>query len=814
MLYNDCTTKKMMRSKQYAFVLALCAFWIASCNPNTKDDTAHRASESDFILPIPNHGYLTTRPAEKWEESMLTGNGTIGALVFGNPLQETLILSHEQLFMPQYPPFDPPDLGSRLAEMRRLILNGNSEGAAELVTEAGQEVGIDDMIWTNPLVPACQMELVALNNEDVQDYARSVNYETGEAITAWETASGQFRRSTFTSRADNAIITKITSANEGTLNLNISLSQLPVNEEENSEEQEFRFDDLIELVDVQVSPDGQLSYSTKFRKQWDGSLKGYIVETSVLTEGGTMESGSTGLSIREASEITIFNRILLSYENPIRKDTGLSELTNQSYDQLLARHAAIHGEMFNRFSLRISDQDMAYQPPEELISSSSVDQVSNKLVEELCKAARYTLMSSTGELPPSLQGIWGGTWLPAWSGDFTLNGNVPSAIASGLNTNFQEVTEAYINYMSSMYEDFERNAKGLFGASGIFVPSRSSSSGSTYHFAEEYPHLLWFAGNAWTAQFFYDYWQYTGDKEFLVNKAIPFMLASMDFYEEILTRDSSGNYVIVPSYSPELGPIGKHPLAVNATMDVAGIKQLIRNLLKLIDQSYLDDTKRSQWQEILRSLPKYAVDEDGVLKEWIWDDAVNDNEHRHASHLYPLFYEADPEILQDNDLRSASIQAIEERMKYRRANNGAEMAFGLVQKGLAATHLGATDYAYECVSFLSTSYWSPAFTSYHDPGAIFNVDISGGLPALVTEMIVQSSSESITLLPTLPAQWENGEIKGVLTRCGVTVDLTWDAGEVKSLNLKATRDTQFLLIGYREEDLRVSLRSGQTKSFE
>ncbi|MCK4824241.1 alpha-L-fucosidase, partial [bacterium] len=378
--------------------------------------------------------------------------------------------------------------------------------------------------------------------------------------------------------------------------------------------------------------------------------------------------------------------IKLFYDLPVIDDPIKTEI-KPDYEKLLSSHTAIHSEMFNRFSLDLDLKQRDTQFSEEMIASSAHGKLSTELVEQLCEASRYTLISSTGELPPTLQGIWGGTWRPAWSGDFTLNGNVPSAIACGLNASFPEVTEAYINYMWSMFEDFKDNARDLYGADGIFVPSRTSTFGKTYHYLEYYAHMFWYAGAAWTSQFFYDYWLYTGNEKFLKEKAIPFMLAAADFYEDMLIKDEEGKYLFIPSYSPEIEPLGYHPAAINATMDIAALKQLLRNLIRLEDEGWLGKDRMAGWEKIINNLPAYAVQEDGDLKEWIWPEYLNDNRHRHASHLYPLFYEVDPDFEERPELKRAAIQAIENRLQYRRDNNGAEMAFGLVQKGLAAAHL-------------------------------------------------------------------------------------------------------------------------------
>jgi len=776
------------------------------------DTFSSPTNPDELLIPFPEHGFVSRLPASKWEESMITGNGTIGALVLGKPLNERIILSHEKLFMPEYPPTKAPPLHKFIDQIKKLTLNGQGEEAAKLAVEVGKEAGIEDLIWTDPLVPACQLEIKALSDDRISNYTRSVNYETGEAITAWESGGSIFKRTVFFSRADSIGVLKITSSDDAALNFKFRLGQLPIPKEYDEENDEFKVDELISEV-THGAEHNRLFYSTTFKKQWENSLKGFQVGAQVLVDGGEVDSEDDWVVVQDADEIIVLIDLELSYSLPFKPVNRIAKFTNTRYTDLLAAHQRIQSEMFNRFSLKLGNKENEPQTAEDLLASSSFGALKPELVNQLCEAARYILISSTGEFPPTLQGIWGGTWRPAWSGDFTLNGNVPSAIACGLNCNFQEVTEAYLSYVWSMLDDFRDNARDLYGAPGIFVPSRASSSGKTYHYLEEYPHLFWYAGAAWTSQFFYDYWQYTGDEQFLQEKVIPFMLASVEFYEFILTKDRDGKYLFLPSYSPEVGPLGFHPVAINATMDVAALKQLLRNLLKLSKQGWLETGKNSGWKHILENLPDYAVDASGDLKEWIWPDYENDNEHRHASHLYPLFYEVDPEFERRPALREAAKTAIENRMKYRRGKNGAEMAFGLVQKGLAAAHLKDTEHAYECVDWLCNSYWSPSFTSYHDPGEIFNVDICGGLPAVVSEMIIQSSADEIDLLPALPEQWPEGAISGVKTRCGVMVDFEWkDRTPVQAI-LNAQRNTVFK-IKYKHREWPLELKKGQVFNWE
>jgi alpha-L-fucosidase 2 len=79
-------------------------------------------------------------------------------------------------------------------------------------------------------------------------------------------------------------------------------------------------------------------------------------------------------------------------------------------------------------------------------------------------------------------------------------------------------------------------------------------------------------------------------------------------------------------------------------------------------------------------------------------------------------------------------------------------------------------------------------------------------------MIIQSSAAEIELLPALPAQWPKGEVKGVLTRCGVIVDLTWKEGKPVSAILKAERNTSFRL-RYLDRTWRIKLAAGQKQNW-
>jgi hypothetical protein len=129
------------------------------------------------------------------------------------------------------------------------------------------------------------------------------------------------------------------------------------------------------------------------------------------------------------------------------------------------------------------------------------------------------------------------------------------------------------------------------------------------------------------------------------------------------------------------------------------------------------------------------------------------------------------------------------------------MAFGLAWLGIVAAHLGMADVALETVNMLAARYWRPSLVSSHDAlgGAgggegLFNVDICGGLPALIVEMLVQSSVGTVRLLPACPAEWESGRIEGIACRGQVLVErLSWGPGRVAAV-LRSPKETSLTLV--------------------
>lgn len=75
------------------------------------------------------------------------------------------------------------------------------------------------------------------------------------------------------------------------------------------------------------------------------------------------------------------------------------------------------------------------------------------------------------------------------------------------------------DYFETYLDDFQENARHNFGCRGIQVPLAMTTNGTV----TPRGYSSWTAGAGWIAQHFYDYYLFTGDVDFLKNRAVPWL---------------------------------------------------------------------------------------------------------------------------------------------------------------------------------------------------------------------------------------------------------------------------------------------------
>jgi hypothetical protein len=709
------------------------------------------------------------RDAVNWEHALVTGNGRQGALCWGTPSEFRITVSHERLFLPLHPPLPAPDTAAILPRLRALLDQGRYAEAAETVcAEAvAAEPAYAETVWIDPLIGAATLT-VRPHEPGGAGLDHHVDLATGLVVLR----AGEARVEVFASRPADAVVVRL-SGFTGTLELGLVEGTPPR-----------------PVAARTRAVDSGLTLEARFAAAWPGALTGYRVRCQVLT-GSAPAAGDDRIEVRPDSTYVIRTSVPGDAEPEIHGD----------FDALLAEHCRVHGELMGRTHL-----DLGGEPADRAASTAGLlaRPVGPALVERLFDAGRYAVISSTGDLPPTLQGVWSGTWTPPWSSGYTLDGNLPAAVAALLPTATPELLLPVFDLLDRHRDDFRHNARRLYGARGLLLPAHLSTHGRQNHFGPVWCLTFWTAGAGWMSRLYVDYWRYTGDEEFLRDRALPFLREAADFYLDF-ARIAPDRAVFSPSYSPENAPANTGSQAcVDATMDVAVVRDLLTTLLLLA----ADDPAAPRWQALLDALPAYRI-ADGRLAEWCRAGLDDQPAHRHASHLWPLWYEPDPLLTEDPALRAAAVATVRSRLAWWAGAESDEMGYGLAQLGLAAAALGLAEEAYSTVEAMAGRYWRDNLVPTHNRDAMFNVDLAGGLPAVVVAMLLRSAHGRLGLLPALPAAWPRGRVTGLAARDAVRVlELSWEPGRVEAV-LCARRDTRVVVSAPPGTSREVTLPAGQ-----
>lgn len=756
--------KAMKISLLYAFVLLS----LTSCD----------SLDEINILQIPERGFYSEKPAVYWTESLLSGNGTMGVMVMGSPYRDTVITNHALLYLPINEPLLPVSQGEHLDKIRQMMLDGKYGEASQYIVDLSQKEGYKEKRWTDPYIPALDLVVNSASPGKQIAYARTVNFETGVVDVKWSDETANFSREVFVSRPDSVIVMRYRSDKPGSIHATFNLSQRI-----STPDWWGPGDRAIESISVK-SESNYIVGNTTFVNKWENLIRGYDEVAKVINVGGEQHSSTDGIAVKGADEVLVLLKISPVWDEKARSSNQLKEYLDKippGYNKLLKRHAKIHGELFNRSSLNLNGDSLDRKLSSEKLIEKSRGTFNGALIERSYDAARYHAISAIGTNPPNLQGIWGGTMYPAWSADYTTNGNLPVAISSLLSSNMPELMLPVFNYLEKHLPEFRVNAQRLFNCRGIHVPSRLSSHGYNNHFDAVWPMTFWTMGAAWYSMYYYDYYLYTQDEAFLKNRALPFMHESILFYEDFLTVGKDGKYVFNPSYSPENNPANIPSQAcINATMEVMAVKQLLRNVIAASQKVGANQDKTAKWEDMLSKMPAYEVNKHGELREWIWPGVEENHEHRHVSHLYGLFDMIDPAIASDTVLLNGARRVVDERMKIRRRDKGGIMVFGMAHLAHAAAALGESGQLYDMLKWFSSQYWTCNMFTTHDPGYLFNFDLTGGYPAVIIKMLAYSEPGKLSLFRAKPEEIAVGSIKGILLRGGIKLEeLSWDNKKVE-----------------------------------
>lgn len=234
------------------------------------------------VKSVPKRGFWSERPAENWEEALVTGNGIMGAMIEGHPYHDTLILNHALLYLPLYKPLKPVSQGKHLNEIRSLLVEGKYEEASQFVVALSRNEGWGfNKRWTDPFIPAFNIT-IEMSNDSVINYRRTVDFERGVVEVKWEDRNGKYLRDTFISRSDNVVVTRFIS-DSVPINCKIGVAERL---------QKTGWADILGLkstgisdININVKND-YITFRAVFENQWENLIKGYEGVLFLRNRGG------------------------------------------------------------------------------------------------------------------------------------------------------------------------------------------------------------------------------------------------------------------------------------------------------------------------------------------------------------------------------------------------------------------------------------------------------------------------------------------------------------------------------------------------
>jgi alpha-L-fucosidase 2 len=432
-------------------------------------------------------------------------------------------------------------------------------------------------------------------------------------------------------------------------------------------------------------------------------------------------------------------------------------------------------------------------------ASSSIS-IPDSILEKQWYLEMYKFGSAARkDIPPiSLQAVWTADngKLPPWKGDFHNDLNTQLSYWPAYSSNHIDLEEGFINWLFNNRETFKKYTKEYFGKNGLNVPGVTTLTGEPMGGWIQYsfgPTV-----SAWLAQHFYLHWRYTMDRDFLSNKAYPWISEVARFLDEISVKGKNKKRKLPISSSPEIfDNSAKAWFPDISNFDLSLIRWTFEKAAELAKELSLPEESK-KWKQILSEWPEYTIDNNSGL---MFAPGVPYNQsHRHFSHLMAFH----PLGLIDYSKGDTDRQIIDKTL-LNLVTIGSDWWCGYSFSWLGNLYARALngEKAAEALKTFATCFCLP--NSFHVNGdqtksgkskftyRPFTLEGNFAFAAGIQEMLIQSHTGVVRIFPAIPESWQNTSFKNLRTEGAFLVSAEKKNGAVASVNIFSEKGGLFLL---------------------
>ena len=412
---------------------------------------------------------------------------------------------------------------------------------------------------------------------------------------------------------------------------------------------------------------------------------------------------------------------------------------------------------------------------------------------------KFGAAARKGAPPISLQAVWTADngKLPPWKGDFHHDLNTQLSYWPAYSSNHLLQEEGYLDWLGEIYPEAKKYTKEYFQSEGLAVPGVSTITGKPMGGWIQYAFSP--TASAWLGQHFYLHWRYSMDREFLKNKAYPWIKEVAILLDDLSVKDANGLSKLPISSSPEIFNNSRKAWFDKTTNYDLGLIRWTFEKAGELARELGKDTEAAKWDNILAQWPYFDVDPKSGLT--FAPGVPYNNSHRHFSHLmgfHPMGLIDFSNGKKDQEIIKKTLANLELR--------GSDWWTGYSFSWLGNLYARAFDgdKAADALRTFASCFCLP--NSFHVNGdqsgtgkskftyRPFTLEGNFAFASGIQEMLIQSHTKIVRLFPAIPHSWKDVSFDKLRTQGAFLVSAEMKNGLVDNVEINSEMGGELRLV--------------------